>query len=244
MQDKKYAFVSGSTKGIGKAIGLKLLNDNYHVIFNYSNSEVGAKQLKDELEIDFKGQYEIIKADLSKLDKVDEVVTRIKEMVPQLDVLVFNTGLTDRDPFGTIEADNWMRVFNANLNVPFFLMQGLTPHMAVNGNVIFMGSMLGNIPHSASIAYGVSKSAIHALVANMVKFLSEDKIRINAIAPGFVDTDWQKEKPDWLREKIKGKVALKRFAHEDEVAGLCQYIIQNQYLTGQVIQMDGGYCYE
>jgi 3-oxoacyl-[acyl-carrier protein] reductase len=240
----KYAFVSGSTKGIGKAIGIKLLKEGYFVLFNYSNSEEASSALRKELEIEYQDRFEILKADLSELQRVKEIGNQIGEILPQLDLLVFNTGLTDRSIYGEIEIDNWMKVFNANLNVPFFLMQELKDTMGSGSNIVFIGSMLGNIPHSVSLAYGVSKSAIHSLVQNMVKFLSKDQIRINAIAPGFVDTDWQKDKPDWLRDKIKGKIALNRFAEENEIAELCWHISNNQYLTGQVIQMDGGYCSE
>lgn len=237
----KYAFVTGSTKGIGKAIGFKLLQENYFVVFNYSNSDEEAKRLESELDSKYSKQFYILKADLSNLNLVEEISTKLKTIVPILDLVVFNTGLTDRSLFGEVKKEDWLKVFNANLHVPFFLMQSLRDHLQPKSNIIFIGSMLGNIPHSVSISYGVTKSAIHALVQNMVKFLSKDQIRINAIAPGFVDTDWQKDKPDWLREKIKGKVALKRFAQPEEVALLCYQITQNEYLTGQIIQLDGGY---
>lgn len=240
----KYTFVSGSTKGIGKAIGLKLLREGYFVLFNYANSDTEAEKLRSELEINFKNKFDILKADLSDINKVNDISKEITDILPQVDVLVFNTGLTDRSVYGEIEIENWMKVFNANLNVPFFLMQSLKDNMQKDSSIVYIGSMLGNIPHSVSVAYGVSKSAIHALVQNMVKFLSKDQIRINAIAPGFVDTDWQKDKPDWLREKLQSKIALQRFAEEDEVAELCWHITNNKYLTGQIIQMDGGYCSE
>jgi len=240
----KYAFVTGSTKGIGKAIGLKLLQEDYFVIFNYANSDADALQLKAELDGEYTDRYKILKLDLSDLSLVKEISEKILEITPKLDLLVFNTGLTDRNTFGEIKEANWMNVFNANLNVPFFLMQSLHEHLNHKSNIIFIGSMLGNIPHSVSISYGVTKSAIHALVQNMVKFLSKDEIRINAIAPGFVDTDWQKEKPAWLRDKIKDKIALQRFAQPEEIAQMCYHIIQNEYMTGQIIQLDGGYNYQ
>ncbi|MBN2598684.1 MAG: SDR family oxidoreductase [Marinifilaceae bacterium] len=237
----KYAFVTGSTKGIGKAIGIKLLQKGYFVVFNYYKSENGAELLEAEIDVQYSDYYAILKADLSDLNQVETVVTKLKQLLPKIDLLVFNAGLTDRNSFGEIKQKDWLTVFNANVNVPFFLMQELLPSITKGGNIIFIGSMLGNIPHSVSVSYGVTKSAIHSLVKNMVKFLSKDKITINAIAPGFVDTDWQKEKPDWLREKITKKIALERFGRTEEIALLCYQITQNKYLTGQVIQLDGGY---
>jgi len=239
----KYAFVTGSTKGIGKAIGFRLLQEGYFVIFNGSSQE-SIYALKTELKELTYRSYDFLLADMSDLSKVESIKESVSDMASNLDLLVFNTGLTDRALFGEIEYENWLKVFNANINMPMFLMQAFKPSLNTESNIIFIGSMLGNIPHSVSISYGVSKSAVHALVKNMVKFLSKDHIRINAIAPGFVDTDWQKEKPEWLREKIKGKIALNRFAEPNEVAEACIHIILNKYLTGQVIQMDGGYSYE
>lgn len=237
----KYAFVTGSTKGIGKAIGIKLLQEGYFVVFNYCKSEKDAELLEAEINVQYSDCYSILKADLSDLNQVMTTADQLRKRLPQIDLLVFNAGLTDRSPFGEIKQEDWLGVFNANVNVPFFLLQELLPNITKGGNIVFIGSMLGNIPHSVSVSYGVTKSAIHSLVKNLVKFLSKDKITINAIAPGFVDTDWQKEKPDWLREKITGKIALQRFARTEEVAELCYQIVQNEYLTGQIIQLDGGY---
>ncbi len=237
----KYAYVTGSTRGIGKAIGCRLLDEGYFVVFNYCNSDAEAKALEQELKTKYNAQFCIVKSDLSDLGVVDDVIKQLIDISPKYDIVVFNAGLTNRNEFGQIKEEDWLKVFNANLNVPFFLMQGLLPYLNDKANIVYIGSMLGNIPHSVSIPYGVSKSAVHALVKNMVKFLSPQKIRINAIAPGFVDTDWQKDKPEWLREKLKGKIALGRFATEAEVANLCFSIVENEYLTGQVIQLDGGY---
>jgi 3-oxoacyl-[acyl-carrier protein] reductase len=99
-------------------------------------------------------------------------------------------------------------------------------------------------PHSVSLSYGITKSAVHALVKNLVKFLAPRGIRVNCVAPGFVDTEWQKEKPAEVRESITKKISLKRFAKPEEVASVYLFIINNQYLNGEIIAIDGGYCYE
>jgi 3-oxoacyl-[acyl-carrier protein] reductase len=239
----KYALVTGSTKGIGKAIGLKLLRNGYFVIFNYCKSEVAVKKLTDEIESEFKDRFSILQHDLSDLRTVNLFIEKVLSISMKIDVVVFNTGLTDRSAFGDITINSWNKVFDANLNVPFFILQALRSNIINNGSIIFIGSMLGNLPHSVSIAYGVSKAAVHSLVQNLVKFLSIDGVRVNGIAPGFVDTEWQAEKPHELREKIKGKVALKRFALTSEVADLCYSVVENQYINGQILQIDGGYSY-
>ena len=103
---------------------------------------------------------------------------------------------------------------------------------------------MGEYAHSVSLAYGVSKSAVHALVKNLVKFMQPYKIRVNAVAPGFVDTDRQKTKPAEIRKSIESKIALGRFCSPDEVAEVYKMIIKNNYFNGEVIPLSGGYSYK
>jgi 3-oxoacyl-[acyl-carrier protein] reductase len=244
MNTTKYAVITGSTKGIGREIGLTLLEKGYYVIFNYSKSDIDALNLENQIKKRYKNSFSIIKKDLSNPDSVDSIVHDILKITYSLDVLVFNAGITDRSNFDEITFDNWMKVFNTNLNVPFFILKMLKPYIRENGNVIFIGSRLGNTPHSVSLSYGISKSAIHSMVKNLVKFFSISGIRINGIAPGFVDTDWQKSKTEIVREKILGKIALHRFCTVEEIGALAYHIIENGYINGEVIQLDGGYNFE
>ncbi|MBN2650323.1 MAG: SDR family oxidoreductase [Prolixibacteraceae bacterium] len=240
----KHALVTGSTRGIGKAIGLKLMENGFHVIFNYNQSETSANHLKKVLESSAQTNYSLIKADLSLPDIADSFCNNILSITNKLDVIVFNTGITDRSEWTKIKPENWHAVMNTNLNNPVLILQKLYPNLNLNSNIVFIGSLLGEIPHATSLSYGVSKAAIHSLTQNLVKFLKEKQIRVNCIAPGFIDSDWQKEKPKWLREKIENKIALNRFGKVEEVAELAWHIIQNDYLNGQVIKIDGGYNYE
>lgn len=132
-------------------------------------------------------------------------------------------------------------VMNANLNMPFFLIQQLAEHMAEYGNIIFISSVLSLQPHATSIPYGVSKAAVNMLAQCLVKEFIERKIRVNVICPGFIDTEWQKEKPSWLREKIIEKVAMKRFGTPEEIADICVSLCRNTYINGAIVTVDGGY---
>ena len=102
---------------------------------------------------------------------------------------------------------------------------------------------MGIEPHATSLSYGVTKSAVHALTKNLVKFLTPYGVRVNAVAPGFVDTDWQKNKPVEIRRNIEAKVAMGRFCHPDEVAEIYRMLIENNYMNGSVVVVDGGYAY-
>ena len=128
------------------------------------------------------------------------------------------------------------------MNMPFMIVKELSAHINDGGNILFIASAMGIHPHATSLPYGVSKAATISLAQNLVKELP--KVRTNCVCPGFVDTDWQLEKPDWLREKISSKIALKRFAKPAEIADMCLSIIENTYMNGAVVTVDGGYDME
>jgi Dehydrogenases with different specificities (related to short-chain alcohol dehydrogenases) len=102
---------------------------------------------------------------------------------------------------------------------------------------------MGIQPHSVSLAYGVTKASVHALVRNLVKFFTDKQIRVNAVAPGFVDTEWQKTKPAEIRENITRKVAAGRFCTPEELTDVYMMLIGNQYMNGEIVVCDGGYSY-
>jgi 3-oxoacyl-[acyl-carrier protein] reductase len=235
----KNALVTGSTKGIGLALSQKLIERGYYVYMNYSKDDKAASSL----DID-SNKHSVIKADVSTLDGVNALLEFLLKENINLDCLVLNVGITCRKPFGQIEYSDWSRVIDANVNMPFFIVQGLRNIISDFGSIIFTGSDMGIYPHSVSISYGVSKAAIHMLARSLVKEFAGRKIRINAIAPGFIDTQWQEEKPEWLREKIEKKIALKRFGTPQEVAEACVSLLDNKYINGTVLTVDGGYNFE
>jgi 3-oxoacyl-[acyl-carrier protein] reductase len=132
----------------------------------------------------------------------------------------------------------------ANVNFPVFLLQKIIKRIKKGGSVVFTGSLMGIEPHSVSLAYGVTKSAVHALVKNLVKFLAPYDVRVNGVAPGFVDTEWQKNKPTEIRRNIENKVALGRFCEPMEVAEVYLMLIENTYFNGEIVVIDGGYSYK
>jgi len=235
----KYAVVTGSTKGIGLAISKKLIESNYFVFMNYAFNDNAA----DIIDLQ-KDMHKIIKADLSTTDGADKLTKMILSERIELDCVVFNAGATCRKPFGEITYEEWNAVMNANVNIPFLICQKLHSIIKVNSSIIFIGSDMGIYPHATSCAYSVSKAATHMLAKSLVKEMAEKRIRVNALAPGFIDTEWQKIKPQWQRKKIEEKTALKRFGAPGEVADACLCLIENNYINGAVLQVDGGYCFE
>jgi 3-oxoacyl-[acyl-carrier protein] reductase len=240
----KVAVITASTKGIGKAIAEKLLQQECFVFLNYYHDADAAKLLEAQLNEDHKGRFMIIKADVSTYDGLDHLVKTILNVRQSIDFLILNAGITARVPFRELTPEIWNKVMDANLNIPFFAAKEFGNYFNENGRIIFISSLLGQTPHAASIPYGVSKAGINALTKYLVKEFCDRRITCNAILPGFVDTDWQKDKASALRERIEGKIALKRFALPHEIADLCYDVIKNAYINGALINIDGGYSYK
>lgn len=236
--------VTGGTKGIGKAIVLKYLHQGCYAIITYSSDDETAELFQRELDVNYKDKYEIIKADLSKIEEVKIMCNIIRCKYRKIDYLILNAGATNRNSFSDMTIDEWNYVINVNLTMPFFIVQSLVDCIIKGGSILFIGVVMGIYPHAISIPYAVSKAGVHMLSRQLVKHLAPYKITVNTIAPGFVDTPWQKSKPLEQRIRIENKIALKRFALPEEIAQLCWDISQNAYINGSLLEIDGGYCYE
>jgi 3-oxoacyl-[acyl-carrier protein] reductase len=240
----KIALVTGSTKGIGKQIGIDLLCSNYLVYFNGHSLE-SIKQLEQDLAapnlIAMNPDYNIICQDLSTIESNIALGNYFKENNRYIDILVLNLGITDRTSFGEINPKDWNRVFETNLSGAFFLIQTLKDNINSNGKIIFISSISGCTTDSVSIAYGVSKGAIHILVPYLAKEFASRRITVNAIAPGYIDTDWHKSKSPEQIKRIEKKHLANRLGTTKEISKAVMAVINNDFINGQVIRVDGGF---
>lgn len=242
-KNRKVALITGSTKGVGKQIAIDLLKKNYFVILNYAHSDAEAQNVREYLH-EISENFIIVKADLSSVDGLTTLTDKVRQTTEKIDCLILNAGKTLKVDFQEISFDAWSKVLATNVDIPFFLIQKLSDLLSSGGRIIFIGSLLGIMPHGISIAYGVSKAAQHKLAQYLVKVFSDKEITVNVVAPGFIDTPWQKNKSVDHRRRIEEKISLKRFGKTEEVSQTCLHLIENGYINGQVIVVDGGYCYQ
>ncbi|MCK9343333.1 MAG: SDR family oxidoreductase [Massilibacteroides sp.] len=241
--DHKFALITGGTKGIGKAVAKILSSKGYDLILTYASDDKTAHQVETAFAAEGK-EVTLLKADASKISSIDLIANFLDANALKLDVVILNAGTTCRDSFEEMKMEDWTNVFMVNVHFPVFLLQRILSRINKGGSVVFTGSLMGNIPHSVSLSYGVTKSAVHSLVRNLVKFLAPKGIRVNGVAPGFVDTEWQKTKPAAIRKNIENKVSLGCFCDPDELAKAYLMLIENNYFNGEVIVLDGGYSYK
>jgi 3-oxoacyl-[acyl-carrier protein] reductase len=239
----RQALITGGTKGIGLAVAEHLMGAGFDVVLTYGSDSIRAEEVHKNLQAKYSTKVSILKADISDLSSIDLIDSYLSDNHIQLDALIFNAGLTDRTNYMEQSIDAWKKVFDANIHFPVFLIQKIFLRLQIGSSIVFTGSLMGVQPHSVSLVYGVTKSTVHSLVKNLIKFLTPRQIRVNAVAPGFVDTEWQKNKPNETKANINNKMAAGRFCQPKELADVYLMLIENKYINGEVIVVDGGYSY-
>lgn len=238
----KNAIVTGGTKGIGLAVAKMLLQEGYFVTITYAHDHQSAEACQHTLQT-IGDAYEIVKADQSDKASMKAFVQAMR-LKGHIDCLVLNAGTTHRAGLlGTTDED-WARVMQVNVNTPMALIRDLFEIIPSGSRIVFMGSMMGVLPHSISLSYGVTKAAVIALAKNLVKEFEKTETTVNVIVPGFVDTDWQKDKPEEIRNNICAKTALNRFAKPEEIAEAVKFCVNNSFVNGSVIEVSGGYNFK
>lgn len=230
----KKAIVTGGTSGIGWGVAKMLLSKGYYVYATY----VGPN-FEEKIE-----NFEPIKVDQSNRKELYAFINRIKLECEHIDCIVCNAGLSIRKSFTETTDNDWDIMMEVAVNSHYILIRELFSLIPHNSRILFTGSQMGLMPHAMVLAYGVTKSAVHALAKNLVKEFEGTGTTINAIVPGFVETPWQKEKPEEIKQNIYRKTAIHRFATVDEVVGAYRFCIENSFINGSLIEINGGYSYK
>ena len=238
--------VTSGTKGIGKATVLKILSKSEKtdkIIVNYGHDELAVEKMKKELSEEDWEKLFFIKADMSRYSEMEKFCEKISKITNSIDWVVLNTGIGTYVPYDEYTYDVWENLLRTNLSVPAFFIKSIKPAMNEKGNIVFVGSHAGQEPYSSSLAYSVSKAAVLFLAKSLVKQFDDKRVSVNAIAPGFIETEWQKGRKPESYERINKKIAAHRFGEPEEVAELIYSILINDYINGSSYDIHGGYNY-
>ena len=239
---KKIAIVTGASRGIGRAIAKILAENDYIVIANYNKSEAEAVQLKEELENQNK-QIDIFKADVSMRDEVKKLVDFTLNKYGKIDVLINNAGISKLQLFTDVTDSDWNKIIQNNLYSAFCVTQEVLPNMIHNKNgcIINMSSIWGLVGASCESIYSISKAGIDAMTKSLAKELGPSNIRVNSIAPGLIDTDMNKEYSKDDINNIKQDIPLQKIGQPEDIAKCVKWLVEDEFTTGQVIALDGGW---
>lgn len=230
----KYAVVTGGTSGIGLGVAKMLLSKGYKVLATYVGPD-----FTDQL-----ANFEAVKIDQTQRSDVYRFVEYVKQKTDHVDCIICNAGMSIRKSFRETTDSDWDKQMEVAVNSHYIMVREFFPLIPAGSRIIFTGSQMAVHPHATVLSYGVSKSAVCALAKNLVKEFEGTGTTVNAIIPGFVETPWQKEKPEAIKQNIYKKTAIHRFASIDEVVDAYRFCLDNPFVNGSLIEINGGYCYK
>ena len=239
----KCAVVTGAAKGIGKAIALKLASLGVNIVLNYRSSE--DKAIETEKEILSLGVEVLrIKGDISKANDVENLIDCAKKKFGKIDIMVNNAGITKDTLLLRMKEEDFDSVINVNLKGVFNCLKAITPVMVKQkeGKIINLSSVVGLVGNAGQVNYAASKAGVIGMTKSLAKEIGSRGITVNEVAPGFIETDMTDVLGDKFKEEAKKSIPLKRLGKAEDVAEVVAFLASDSanYITGQVIQVDGG----
>lgn len=236
---EKLALVTGGSRGIGRACALKLAQAGYDVVINFAGNEEAANKTVEEIKA-LGVNAEAYKFDISNNEEVTKTIDEIIAKHGRIDVLVNNAGITRDGLFMRMSKENWDAVINTNLTGAYNVTQPVIKVMMKqrSGAIVNMASIVGVYGNAGQANYAAAKAGLIGFTKSLAKELASRNIRVNAVAPGFIQTDMTKGLDS---EKIAEHIPLKRLGEADDIAGAVKFLaVDAVYVTGQVLQVDGG----
>ncbi len=235
------AIITGGSRGIGKAIALKLANQGAEIVVNYSSSPDKAEEVVDLIKSSGGKSY-ALEANVSDENSVNKLVSKVLEKSGKIDILVNNAGITNDGLLMRMKAEDWQSVINVNLTGVFLCTKAVARPMLKQkkGRIINITSVVGLMGNAGQANYASAKAGVVGLTKTAAKEFASRGITVNAVAPGFIKTDMTKE---LNAEPILSAIPLGFFGSPDHVAGAVNFLAcdpASEYITGQVLQVDGG----
>ena len=239
----KVAFITGATRGIGRAIALELAKEGYNIALNYRTENEALENLKKEIS-EIGVECYPVQGDVSKAEDSERMTKEIIEHFEQIDVLVNNAGITKDNLILRMKEEEFTDVINVNLVGTFNITKNVIKYMTKKryGKIINLSSVVGISGNAGQSNYAASKAGIIGFTKSIAKELASRNITANAVAPGFIQTDMTNVLKDEMKEAIEGTIPLKRLGTVEDVAKVVKFLVSDEssYITGQVINVDGG----
>lgn len=243
MLSGKIALITGGSRGIGRAVAMEFAKNGASIAINYAGNEAAAQETISELKA-LGVRAEAFKGDISHFDDAKKVIDEVKESFGSIDILVNNAGITRDGLLLRMKEEDFDKVISVNLKGAFNCIRHMSGIMLKqrSGRIINISSVVGITGNAGQANYAAAKAGIIGLTKSAAKELASRGINVNAIAPGFIQTDMTEVLSDKVKEKIMENIPLKRYGSPEDVAKLALFLASglSDYITGQVINVDGG----
>ncbi len=243
MEEKKVVLITGGTRGIGSEIAKKFAKEGCNLVLNYVSDSTDVEKIKSEFD-EYGIDVLVLKADVSVFEDCENLVKEAIAKFGKIDILVNNAGITKDTLIAMMKEDAFDKVIDVNLKGTFNVTKNVVPYMMKkrSGNIINISSVVGIVGNAGQSNYAASKAGIIGFTKSLAKELAPRNIRVNAVAPGFIDTDMTSVLSDKVKENINLQIPLKRMGKAQEVANVVSFLANDEssYITGQVINVDGG----